>query len=135
MLGKPFFDDIINLGIHLLLIESHQENVNTPIMCYQAINNKDKKTKICHDGQNRPHFFQKFALKKTALVIQIACLCWLIIERQNCCDKTMQFASNLFTPSILQTKEVHGLSVMMNELKEVIRYRGEKHLSSFQQHV
>ena len=45
--------------------------------------------KICHDGQNRPHFFQKFALKKTALVIQIACLCWLIIERQNCCDKTM----------------------------------------------
>ena len=27
--------------------------------------------KICHDGQNRPHFFRKFAMKKTALVIRL----------------------------------------------------------------
>lgn len=31
MLGKPFNNDIINSGIQLVLVESHQENVDTPL--------------------------------------------------------------------------------------------------------
>ena len=41
----------------------------------------------------------------------------------------------IYTKHINQTKEVQGLSVMMNEFKEVIRYRDENYSSSFQQHV
>ena len=44
---------------------------------------------MCYTAGEIDHiFFQKFALKKTALVIQIPRDCWLTIEKQNCCNKT-----------------------------------------------
>ena len=39
-------------------------------------------------GKIDHNFFQNFALKKTALVIQVLYVFWSIIGRQNCCDKT-----------------------------------------------
>ena len=65
-------------------------------------------------GQNRPtFFFQNFALKKTALVIQILRVCWSIIERQNCYNKpTQSFTYYLFIPSISIKQTKYRLSLL-----------------------
>ena len=58
-------------------------------------------------------FFQNFALKKTALVIQILRVCWSIIERQNCYNKpTQSFTYYLFTPSISIKQTKYRLSLL-----------------------
>ena len=45
-------------------------------------------TSICSGHAKQTTFvLKKFALKTAALVIQIPCLCWSIIEKQNSCDK------------------------------------------------
>ena len=110
-------------------MHSKSDNIETMI--------NDEADEFIATGKINHFFFRKFALKKTGpynadwlpLLVDYweTELLW-----QNYVILHLRF---IYTKHINQTKEVQGLSVMMNEFKEVIRYRDENYSSSFQQHV